>query len=373
MQAKDLYDDYLARRHFGSLDGLRCLCIGAVLWHHSPLFDPGQEPLRLLDRGFLGVDLFFVLSGFLITTLLLREEARKGQFSIAGFYWRRALRILPVYFLIVTALSIYYIALKGETQYVPLVKFYYFFMANFLTEEIPLLTPTWSLSVEEQYYLLWPLVLLLTLHMRHIRGWLLAAAIVFCAYAQQWGMWPGPLRTENAVWALPGGAYEAILLGSFLAVLLNNRRGYMVLSRGLGGRWSALIWLGVLIVALEFLPVNLTGWPQLVVHLIMALLLGSLVVREDNALSPVLSLPPVARVGAISYGVYLYHLIGLDFTTRGLAFLGVSAGDPSWSLLVTLAYIPISIAIAEISFRAYENYFLSFKRRKPFLGLLQKP
>ncbi|UAB91766.1 acyltransferase (plasmid) [Ruegeria sp. SCSIO 43209] len=373
MQAKDLYDDYLARRHFGSLDGLRCLCIGAVLWHHSPLFDPGQEPLRLLDRGFLGVDLFFVLSGFLITTLLLREEARKGQFSIAGFYWRRALRILPVYFLIVTALSIYYIALKGETQYVPLVKFYYFFMANFLTEEIPLLAPTWSLSVEEQYYLLWPLVLLLTLHMRHIRSWLLAAAIVFCAYAQQWGMWPGPLRTENAVWALPGGAYEAILLGSFLAVLLNNRRGYMVLSRGLGGRWSALIWLGVLIVALEFLPVNLTGWPQLVVHLIMALLLGSLVVREDNALSPVLSLPPVARVGAISYGVYLYHLIGLDFTTRGLAFLGVSAGDPSWSLLVTLAYIPISIAIAEISFRTYENYFLSFKRRKPFLGLLQKP
>ncbi len=373
MQATDQHDAYLSRRHFGSLDGLRCLCIAAVLWHHSPLFDPGQMPLRLLERGFLGVDLFFVLSGFLITTLLLREEAREGQFSIAGFYWRRVLRILPVYFLIVTALSVYYVVLKGETQYAPLIKFYYLFMANFLTEDIPLLAPTWSLSVEEQYYLIWPLVLLLTLHMRHIRGWLLAVAIVVCASAQQWGMWPGPFRSEHAVWALPGGAYEAILLGSLLAVVLNDRRGFRVLSRALGARWSAVLWVAVLIAALEFLPVDLTGWPQIVVHLIMMLLLGSLVVREDNVLRPVLSLRAVARVGAVSYGIYLYHLIGLDFTTRGLAFLGIVKGDPVWALLVTVGYVPVSIAIAELSFRTYERYFLSLKTRRPFLGVLQKP
>ncbi len=194
MQSSDTHGEFLARRHFGSLDGIRCLSVGAVLWHHSPLFNPGDEPLRLLERGFLGVDLFFVLSGFLITTLLLREETREGRFSITGFYWRRILRILPVYFLLVTALSIYYVLIRGESQYGPLVPFYYVFLANFLIEDIPLLAPTWSLSVEEQYYLIWPLILLVTLHVRKIRVWALVAAIVFCAVAQQWGMWPGPFR-----------------------------------------------------------------------------------------------------------------------------------------------------------------------------------
>lgn len=99
---------YLSQRHFGSLDGLRCLCIIAVLWHHAPVTEVVQQPL-LLRRGFVGVDFFFVLSGFLITTLLLREESSTGRISLRGFYFRRALRILPVYFLLVTAVILYWI------------------------------------------------------------------------------------------------------------------------------------------------------------------------------------------------------------------------------------------------------------------------
>ncbi len=99
-----IYDAYLRRRHFGSLDGLRALCIGAVLWHHSPLMDPAS-PVQLLTRGFTGVDMFFVLSGFLITTLLLREEQATGRISLSAFYWRRALRILPGYLLLAGQLT----------------------------------------------------------------------------------------------------------------------------------------------------------------------------------------------------------------------------------------------------------------------------
>lgn len=88
------YDAYRARRTFGSLDGFRCMSIVAVIWHHSR-GDIGFGRLGL--RGFLGVHVFFVLSGFPIVTLLLREHARNGQISLKAFYARRTLRIMPLY------------------------------------------------------------------------------------------------------------------------------------------------------------------------------------------------------------------------------------------------------------------------------------
>ena len=90
------FASYRETRFFASLDGLRCFCILLVLWHHSPAFVALDRPDGILGRGFTGVDFFFVLSGFLITTLLLREEDRDGRFSLRGFYRRRILRIVPV-------------------------------------------------------------------------------------------------------------------------------------------------------------------------------------------------------------------------------------------------------------------------------------
>ena len=353
------YQEYQDRRYFGSLDGVRAISILAVLWHHSPSFNPGAEPLMVLNRGFLGVDLFFVLSGFLITTLLLREEARDGRFSLAGFYKRRALRILPVYFLLVTLLAAYYVWFRGQAEYAPLVPYYYFFLANFLNADIPLLAPTWSLSVEEQYYLVWPLVLLVSLKFRQMRGWLLLLAIMFFAGVQQWGMWPGPIETAHATWAWPGGAYQAILLGSLLAVTLHSRHGFKWVAGIIHARIMPVALLSLLLALLQLLPEDLTGWPQLLVHLVMAMFLASVVLREDHALRPILTALPVARLGAISYGVYLYHLIGLDLTSRVLAMLGLD-GILGTSL-ITIGYVLVTIVIAEISFRTYERYFLSLK------------
>lgn len=93
------YEHYRATSRFGSLDGLRFLCIAAVLWHHSPMLM--QVTLPLLKHGHLGVHFFFILPGYLISTLLLNEEDRTGGINLLGFYWRRALHILPVYFLVV--------------------------------------------------------------------------------------------------------------------------------------------------------------------------------------------------------------------------------------------------------------------------------
>ncbi len=348
------FDAYRATRRFGSLDGLRFLCIFAVLWHHAPVWESLESAPRILTRGFAGVDFFFVLSGFLITTLLLREEAEKGRFSLGQFYWRRLLRIVPVYFLIVTAVGLYYIVVKGETAYAEILPYYYVFLSNYLTHDVPLLAPTWSLAVEEQYYLFWPLILMLT--PRRL-VWAVLLALIGASFlsgsaafgSQAWR--PGPL-----VIPLPPSVFQAILIGSLAAVILDDKRGFAALWPILSRRFAPLVLLVSVFASWQLLPVHLDGWPNLVMHTLMALCLGALVVREDNMLRPALAWGPVARGGAVSYGVYLYHLIALHIAT---VMLGGPGDVRLW--LIFVVYSVLSFAIAEVSFRTYESWFQRFR------------
>ena len=359
------FHNYKETRYFASLDGLRFLCIFAVLWHHSPAFGSIENPIQLLQRGFTGVDFFFVLSGYLITTLLLREEERYGRFSITGFYWRRALRILPVYYLVVTACAIYWVWVKGQAEYGPLVPYYYLFLSNILINDIPLLAPTWSLSVEEQYYLIWPALLLLLPVGWRVRLGALSVLILLCVLSASGSLaWLGirPIKTEVAIWSLPTHNYTAILLGSLAAVLLNVPAGYGFLHRIFGNRWMPLIAMIAVLAVLQFSPARLIGWPSLAVHAVMTCFIISIVVREDHVLRPVLSFRPIARMGEISYGLYLYHLVGLHFANEiGGRLMADGVAQP-W--IVTLLFVAFSILISEISFRTYEAYFLGLKKTK---------
>lgn len=98
------YETYRSTRTFSSLDGLRCLSILAVVWHHTGAASGSWR--GALAKGFLGVDLFFAISGFLIVTLLLRERDRNGKLALGRFYARRALRIFPPYYGLLLALTI---------------------------------------------------------------------------------------------------------------------------------------------------------------------------------------------------------------------------------------------------------------------------
>ena len=319
-----------------------------------------QDVPVLLQRGFLGVDFFSVLSGFLITTLLLREEDRNGRFSLKGFYWRRCLRILPVYFLVVTVLATYYIGLKGQSEYLELLPFYYLFLSNFLVGDIPMLGPAWSLSVEEQYYLVWPLLLLLT--PRRFILHVLAGLIVLDVLAVTGGLrivGIRPVETGPLVFEMFTATYAPILIGSALAILLHNKSGFGILSRVLGFRSTAPVSFLSLLVLMQILPPDVTGWPNLVLHLTMACCLTSIVIREDHLLRSVFTFPPIQRVGQINYGIYLYHLIGLHIVTILLAKVG---WQDEW--VVFWLYSLVSFAIAEASFRYYETPFLNLRHRK---------
>ncbi len=356
-ETETAYHNYLHTRYFGCLDGIRFLCIAAVLFHHSPLVADLSRVSILATRGFLGVDFFFVLSGFLITTLLLREEQRDGSFSLAGFYKRRALRILPVYFLVVTAVGGYYVVVKSVPGADEIWIYYYLFLSNFLTSNIPLLGVSWSLSVEEQYYLVWPLLLLIAPR-RFVPGLLLAMIALNVAIGAGWfnPLGVAPPETGHLRFDLPSSTYAPILIGSLLAYGL-NRPGVFALFYRLGGwRHASLAALLVLICALLLLPQNVLGLPNLVIHLSMAALLATVVMREQNSLTPVLTLAPVRRIGQISYGLYLYHLIGLDLVNRFMPDILTANG-----YFVFFSYFAVSVAISEVSFRYYETPFLRLR------------
>ncbi len=348
------------RRHFAALDGLRCLAILGVLFLHSPLSEPAAAVFRLFGRGFLGVDLFFVISGFLITTLLLREQARTGRISIRRFYRRRALRILPLYLLVVTALGVYFALLKGDAGAARLWPWYYGFLANTLVDHIPMLAPTWSLSVEEQYYLLWPLALILL-----PRRWLpWGIALFVLAYTVALGTGLGDLawRVGPLAFTLAAFPYTAILSGSALALLLHRPRSFAGLWALLGGRQASLGLALLLLIELALLPETLLGWPLLLIHLTMAAWLGALVIREDTPLMPLLRLRPVMRIGAVSYGIYLLHLIAAH--VAGIALPRLWGPVDAHPLLYVALFWGLSWAMAEVSFRLFERPFLELRHRK---------
>ncbi|MEM9809961.1 MAG: acyltransferase [Pseudomonadota bacterium] len=354
------FDAYRSCKRFVNLDGLRFCCILAVLWHHQiPLNDATRW--QIFSRGFVGVDFFFVISGFLITTLLLREKSNTGQISLKRFYWRRALRILPPYFLIVTAVTLYFGVVNGQNAALERAPYYYFFLANFLEGDTAFLSPTWSLSVEEQYYLLWPLMLIAVAAPRI--PWLVLVLIIVNVVISS-NFLPALLEGEINVGQLrfnrTSAMFAPILIGSLAALTMHERRGYQGLAKTLGNPWALLVLVISLVVLLQWAPQSLAGLPNLVMHLIMAAFLVSVVIQEKNPLSSMLQNPLIVRIGAVSYGIYLYHMVARHVVNKGLNTVGI---ESEWAALVL--YAVLSYVMAEISFRIWESFFLRFKNDDP--------
>jgi peptidoglycan/LPS O-acetylase OafA/YrhL len=172
-----------------ALDGIRAFAVLFVMSYHVgrvfARIDPflGRERSWIGRGGFLGVDLFFVLSGFLITSLLLGEQSKTGRISLGGFYRRRALRLLPALLAMLTVHLLYTVVtglpLAIETHSIAAVVLY---VANwYRTTGHPLahgLTHLWSLSVEEQFYVLWPVVTIVVLGVRRSLRFAVTASIV---------------------------------------------------------------------------------------------------------------------------------------------------------------------------------------------------
>jgi len=304
-----------------ALDGLRALAIAVVLLYHG---QAGWVP-----GGFLGVDLFFVLSGYLITTLLLAEWEGRGAIDLKGFWARRARRLLPALFLMLAAVAAYGALLapaatRARLRWDGLATLGYVANWRFAISHLPYfaqfgdpspLTHMWSLGIEEQYYLLWPLLLIGLLGLagrraeRGLRTPLLGLVLLGAlASALLMALLYQPGSDPSRVYYGTDTRAQALLLGGALAIAL-ARLGRPLprqLADGLGV--AGLAGLAVLLLRVP----DTTTWLYRGGFALAAVVAGGAIVAAvqpegDGRVRELLSLAPLPAVGRISYGLYLWH------------------------------------------------------------------
>jgi peptidoglycan/LPS O-acetylase OafA/YrhL len=327
-----------------ALDGLRGLAIAAVVCMHAFRYPRG---------GASGVDLFFVLSGYLITAILLREHDTRGAVSIRAFYRRRARRILPALLTMLSVISIVLLgsSLDGRNVTKPALgiaaalTFSTNFVLGLAHTGTSYLLPLWSLAVEEQFYLVWPLLLVFLL--RGHRGWMVGALVLLIgASTTARIILPQLGASEPRIDYLPDTRAVGIPIGCLCAVLLASPASQHV-RRAV--RW--LVPLAVLIIALETAFISGTAplWLTL-----FTMSVAVLIVRthdEGSWTARALAWKPLSGLGLVSYSLYLWHmpiLVGLGLVGRGIE------GE--------LVGVALAVGAAVLSYRFVERRFLAVGR-----------
>ncbi len=312
-----------------ALDGLRAIAVLAVLLYH------GQ--VTWTRGGFLGVDLFFVLSGYLITGLLLSEHARRGTVDLVRFWGRRARRLFPALLLVLVAVCLYSAALARSSQrdslrldalstlgYTANWRFALTRQSYFAQYDDPSpLRHMWSLGIEEQYYLIFPVLLLVWLGLTAGRRGLLKIGLLVAAggSALLMAVLYDPAVDPSRVYYGTDTRAQALLVGAFLAAWsadhppVHGPRAYLQLGPfevPVPG-WGALGWAGllgflVLVLTARDLSGALYRGGLFLTALVCALLIaGATRARQGSALNRLLSWRGLTAVGLISYGLYLWH------------------------------------------------------------------
>jgi peptidoglycan/LPS O-acetylase OafA/YrhL len=346
-------------RRLDAIDGLRTLAVLAVIGRHVGL--------SRFVGGAAGVDVFFVISGFVITGVLLRELDATGTISIWRFYLRRLLRLWPVLAsacaVAVAAALVLPSGIFGDhVGQIPAALFY---LMDFTRMQLPYhaaisatLTHTWSLAIEEQFYLVWaPVFLLVAVRMRDMRAlqWLTVAVIV-AVVAERLLLYRGAVPSSNRIFNGPDTRADQLMLGCLLAILL-QRRPSLRTSRALRGALTVLAPLAAafLLAIVTFVPID---GPARYAHLYLTvgmtivalaatIVVGATVVLERHPLTRLLAARWLSVPGRRwSYSIYIWHY---PITFGVKAYLQTSAP-------VTFAIVlPAAVLAAIVTRRLVEN------------------
>lgn len=362
--------------YYPALDGLRTIAVGIVLCAHG-----GVTWFR---SGGVGVDIFFVLSGFLITTILSTESQRSGGISFRNFYARRFLRLAPALLLTCALVAVAKPAV-GEPFPATDLALSLSYTANWAQAlyqyHMTWLNHCWSLAIEEQFYLLWPLVI--TGLERGVRrpgakaALLLAGAAVVAVYrALHVGTWTDErinFGLDTRMDALMTGAALAYMVAAVqhrrenpVAAVYDRRPNADGPRPSLPGEMASMV-LGRVLAPLALgtlfmIPQIVTwyspwmGWiGYVLVAGLSATVLADLVVGNHSVVGPILAQPAMVWIGRISYGIYLLHLP---------VYYVVEKLIPDSPLVVRLGWkVSVSIALAALSYRWVEKRFLSMKSK----------
>ncbi len=348
--------------HIRALDGLRGFAVLIVVLSH---FTPDQTP-----GGFLGVDLFFLLSGFLITSLLVSEFETTGAISFGMFWIRRARRLLPALLVVLVVVGAYTALFKSRFEahqlgldglsslfYVANWRFIVSgqsYVLNFVRGAPSPLRHMWSLAIEEQFYLVWPLVVggLLAVLRRLRRGRIVnlrrPLAIVCIVLGVASAAWMVHLAAANAdldrIYYGTDSRVFMILLGSLIGAITVGRP---ILHGAL--RTASIVIGGGALIALLVLSATLETnerWLYLFGYIVIAFAMGALLIAAaqpgPNPIARIFHLRPLVGLGLISYGVYLWHWPIATWLTAE------ATGWPDW--LVLAARIALTMGAALLSY-----------------------
>jgi peptidoglycan/LPS O-acetylase OafA/YrhL len=353
--------DRAASPHLAGLDGLRALAVAAVVLYHVM---PGTVP-----GGGLGVDIFFVISGFLITGLLFSERDRTGRIRLGQFWMRRVRRLAPALAILVVVCSSVAVLVGGDVlvgigrQVLGAATFSSNWLAvanhtSYFTGTNPeIFQNLWSLAVEEQFYLVWPFLVLLVVLIRRTS----LRAIVFLALA-------AASAAAMAVLFVPGTDATRVYYGtdthSFglaIGATLAALTRLMATTRLEWSRWQVRLlplFGAIAVIALIALTVMLPADSELTFRGGLALVAVLTAVAIWGAIIPgslvgrILDLPPVRWVGVRSYGIYLWHWPVLALL---LAAFPRWQDAPATSWLVGTLAVVVSVAVAALSYRFVED------------------
>lgn len=364
------------------LDGLRFYAfLGVFFCHAFPVDDAFYRNLHLpmpllwgalVRSGTAGVDVFFALSAFLITSLLLRERGESGRISLRLFYIRRILRIWPLYFIVV-ALGVVLAFTEPRHQhlwyYDPALPWQYvvgylLFIANWVYAAFgsthSICAPLWTISIEEQFYLVWPALM----KVLGRRGMTIAGiATLLLATANQISL---ALGGGSGAYLYYGSASrgDSLALGVLLALFVDHlpkltaRLRFLFVAAGVVGCVAASARFA------DFVgPANLR---MMLSHLLISLSAGAILYGCLYSRSKLVTGNWVVELGKISYGLYMLHFLGL------LIMLTLFHPRPGWEVLATkLSGLMVTILLAFASYRWIESPFLQLKSR--FATVLSRP
>ena len=335
-----------------SLDGLRAIAVTIVILYHLGV--PGVEGLH-------GVIIFFVLSGFLITWLLLKENQRNGDVSARNFYMRRVLRILPAFYVFWGVHLVFYSIFRG----VPNIKEYLyalFYVTNYgmiMKGGEVAIGHTWSLSIEEQFYLVWPWIFIyFSKDLRKLTK-VLVGLIIF-----SWA-WRILLYFQFHVsYLYLTAAFEcrmdSMFTGSLMAVLLKRGRLNDMAQKLAVNSMSPLVTIALLITSIYtgYIYKSLT-WIVLLgtsfENTLIAILILQLMLLGDRPVWRLLNTAPMRYCGNISYGMYLYHGIAANVAEKLI--------HSSLMAVRVVSSIGANVAISTLSYQLVEKWFLRLKTR----------
>ncbi|MEJ7735808.1 MAG: acyltransferase [Chitinophagaceae bacterium] len=363
---------------FPNLDGLRFFSFFSVYLFHVYLllfdkYQPGTGSHRIMrflfQNGEIGVNFFFVLSGFLITYLLIEEKKLTGKIHIGNFYIRRILRIWPLFYLCLIFGFVIYPFIKnfsGGELFVTANPWTYFVFLNnfdFLYNGAPaIISVLWSVAIEEQFYLMWPLVLgLLPLKKFSYAFFIIiAGSIIFRAFNVQ---------HERVLQFHTLAVIGDMALGGLLAYYCIFNTAFKQAIVQLSKPAIACIYLAALAVFF-FRKEVFTGILPVVERIIIASIFGMIILEQNfskNSFFKMSRWKVISKMGTYTYGLYCLHVIAMTITEMGLSKAGLNIKETLPGLLVGFLAIFVVTGIALASYHLFEKRFLRLKDRFAFI------